>query len=212
MPTFLKYALIVATLLALVPPAVIARLQVMHSDKPRVHLVQDMDNQPKFRAQARNPLFADTRAMRPIVPGTIARGELFEDDHLHRGIVEAQWATRFPPSLAVDMPFMQRGQERFNIYCTPCHGYAGYGNGLVNQRAMQLLNIGANGTTWVQAKSLHEDAIRAQPPGQIFNTITNGIRTMSGYASQIPVEDRWAIAAYVKALQRSQTPQHADAD
>jgi len=115
------------------------------------------------------------------------------------------WATSFPPQVQVNLDLVYRGQDRFNIYCTPCHGYAGYGDGMVNERAMDLVNLGLNGTTWVQPKSVHEQLIREQPVGQTFNTITNGVRNMSGYAAQIPTEDRWAIVAYVKALQRSQT-------
>ena len=107
------------------------------------------------------------------------------------------------------MDLLERGQGRFNIYCTPCHGYAGYGDGMVNERAQLIIGNSdpaiVKGTTWVQPKSLHEQLISEQPIGQLFNTIKNGVRTMSGYGAQIPVADRWAIVAYVKALQRSQT-------
>jgi mono/diheme cytochrome c family protein len=81
---------------------------------------------------------------------------------------------------------------------------AGYGDGIVNKRGMELMNLGTNGTAWVQPKSIHDADVREQPPGQIYNSITNGVRTMPAYGSQIPVPDRWAIVAYVKALQRSQ--------
>jgi mono/diheme cytochrome c family protein len=86
----------------------------------------------------------------------------------------------------------------------PCHGESGYGDGIIHQRADQLVRTGTNGTEWVQPKSLHEQLIREQPVGQIFNSITNGIRTMPAYDAQIPTADRWAIVAYVEALQRSQ--------
>lgn len=204
MPKSFKYALMMIVVLAMVPPALIARLRAVPSEKPPVHIVWDMDFQPKWQAQQENPLFADLRAMRPLVPGTVARGKLWPDEHLHLGVVNGQWAKGFPASVTVDMKLLARGQDRFNIYCTPCHGFAGYGDGMVHQRAQELVSSGINGTQWVAPKSLHEDAIRQQPPGQIFNTISNGVRNMSGYASQIPIEDRWAIAAYVKALQRSQ--------
>ena len=190
--------------LAMIPPALIARSRAVTSPRPRIHLIQDMDNQPKFRAQQANPLFLDGRAMRPPVPGTVARGELDEDDHFVRGRIGNQWAARLPDQIEVNMALLKHGRERFNIYCQPCHGLAGYGDGIVNQRAMQLVETATNGTVWVQPKSLHEEAIRTQPVGQIFNTITNGIRNMPRYDSQIPVEDRWAIVAYVQALQRSQ--------
>lgn len=206
LPKGFKYALLVLMLLALVPPALIARARVMKSSKTRIHLIQDMDDQPKYKTQTHNSLFEDRRAMRPVVPGTVARGELWEDDHHFRGLVNGQWATTFPTQLEVNPLFLQRGQDRFTIYCTPCHGQAGYGDGMINQRGMALTMQGVNGSTWVAAKSLHEETIRTQPPGQIFSTVTNGIRNMAGYASQIPVDDRWAIVAYVKALQLSQNP------
>ena len=203
-----KIAIIITTILIAlgsIPFALAAMARAVPSSHTRIHIIQDMDNQPKFRAQHANPLFADGRAMRPLVAGTVARGQLEADDHYNRGVVDNDWATTFPPQVQVNLDLVYRGQDRFNIYCTPCHGYAGYGDGMINQRAMDLVNLGLNGTTWVQPKSVHEQAIREQPVGQTFNTITNGVRNMSGYAAQIPTEDRWAIVAYVKALQRSQT-------
>ncbi len=202
-----KIAVVIMTILIVIgsiPFALAAMARAVPSARTRIHIIQDMDNQPKFRAQHANPLFADGRAMRPPVAGTIARGRLEADDHFDRGVVDNGWATTFPPQVQVNLELMYRGQDRFNIYCTPCHGYAGYGDGMVNQRAMELVKVGRNGTTWVQPKSVHERLIREQPLGQTFNTITNGVRNMSGYAAQIPTEDRWAILAYVKALQRSQ--------
>ncbi len=203
-----RIALIITTILIAlgsVPFALAAMDRAVPSSRTRIHIIQDMDNQPKFRAQHANPLFADGRAMRPPVAGTVARGRLEADDHYYRGVVDGAWATTFPPRVQVNLDLVHRGQDRFNIYCTPCHGYAGYGDGMVNQRAMELVNRSVNGTTWVQPKNMHEQLIREQPIGQTFNTITNGVRNMSGYAAQIPTEDRWAIVAYVKALQRSQT-------
>ncbi len=224
MPKWFMASILILITLALLPFAVIARMRAINSREPRIHYIQDMDNQPKFRAQApswsrirddadktKEYLFVDERAMRPQVPGTVARGELNEDDHYYRGVVGEGWATTFPQQVTVDMDLLHRGHERFNIYCTPCHGYAGYGDGMVSVRAIQLVDAGTNarGTTWVAPKNMHEELIRDQPIGQTFNTITNGVRNMAGYASQIPVADRWAIVAYVKALQRSQ---NADAD
>ncbi len=200
---FITIALLLITAAA-VPPALIAQARAVRSSKPRVHLIHDMDNQPRFEAQHANALFADGRAMRPPVPGTVARGELRADDHFYLGVVGGQWATAFPAKVEVTVQLMERGRERFNIYCQPCHGAAGYGDGMVNKRAMELLNLGTNGTTWVEPKSIHEQQIREQPVGQIFNSITNGVRNMPPYGPQILVADRWAIVAYVKALQRSQ--------
>ena len=204
----MRVTLIITTILislGSLPFGLAAMARAMPSARTRIHIIQDMDNQPKFRAQHANTLFADGRAMRPPVTGTVARGRLEADDHYNRGVVNDGWATTFPPQVRVDPDLVRRGRERFNIYCTPCHGYAGYGDGLVNQKAMELMSRGVNGTTWVQPKNIHEQLIREQPLGQTFNTITNGVRTMSGYAAQIPTEDRWAIVAYVKALQRSQS-------
>jgi mono/diheme cytochrome c family protein len=203
-PKAIRYAILIVILLAMIPPALIAQLRAVNSKSPRVHPILDMDNQPKFRAQHANPLFVDGRAMRIQVEDTVARGGLQEDDHLYLGVRDNAWATVFPPQVSVDMPLLERGRERFDIYCLPCHGAAGYGDGIVNKRAMELMNLGTNGTTWVQPKSIHDADVRDQPVGQIYNSITNGVRTMPAYGSQIPVPDRWAIVAYVKALQRSQ--------
>lgn len=232
MPKFLIYSGLVLIVLALIPPAVIARMRAKNTDQRRIHYIQDMDNQVKLRAQHASPsfmigeertfLFEDQRGMRPLIPGTIARGELQEDDAYYRGFVRGvdaetglaanQWVDRFPAPVEVDMALMERGRERFDIFCQPCHGLAGYGDGIINKRAMELQATGVGGTTWVQAKSLHDQDIREQPIGQLFNTITNGVRTMAGYASQIPVDDRWAIVAYVTALQRSQHAHPGDVD
>ena len=194
----------------LIPPAMIAQFRAMNSSKPRIHFIQDMDNQPRFEAQHASALFADGRAMRPPVAHTVARDQLWEDDHFQRGIVSGQWATTFPSQLSVTLEMIEYGRQRFGIYCTPCHGVAGYGDGIVNKRALELVNLGLNGSTWVQPKSLHEQAIREQPLGQLFNSITNGVRNMPPYGPQIPVADRWAIISYVKALQRSQSPNQRD--
>ena len=202
--------------LLLIPPAAVAYIRSQTSPGRPVHLVWDMDVQAKYKPQEGNPLFADGRAARPIVAGTIAMGEANLDTHRTEGVTgaSAEWATTLPKGLEADATFMKRGQERFNIYCSPCHGYAGFGDGMVNRRAMALLTntLGpVDGTTWTQAKNLHEDQIRAQPIGQIYHSLTFGIRSMAGYSAQIPTEDRWAIAAYVKALQRSQNASPADA-
>ncbi len=210
MPKIFFYGSLVLICLAMIPPALIARARAVNSPLPRIHPIQDMDNQPKFRAQHQSSIFADGRAMRPTVPNTVARGELREDDHYWRGVAGGKWAEAFPPRVDVTLELLERGRERFNIYCQPCHGLAGYGDGMIDRRAMELVNRGVNGTAWVQPKSLHEPQIREQPVGQIFNSISNGVRTMPAYGPQIPVADRWAIVAYVKALQRSQNAELSD--
>jgi len=205
--------LLIGGCLALIPPLVFARMRATPSPNRPIHIFYDMDFQPKFKTQAGNPIFADGRAMRPPVEGTVARGESYVDTHMYEGVSGGQWATALPAPMKLDAATLARGRQRFDIYCSACHGYAGFGDGAVNQRAMELVtnaNGPVNGTQWVAAKSLHDDTTRNQPMGQLFNTITHGIRNMAGYASQIPVEDRWAIAAYVKALQLSQDAAAAD--
>ncbi len=116
---------------------------------------------------------------------------------LTTGRVGESWVDAIP--VGVDGAFVRRGRERYDIYCSPCHGLAGFGDGMVAKRADELLE-----GTWTPPSSLHTDLIRGRPAGHIFNTISNGIRNMPAYGPQIPVEDRWAIVAYVRALQRSQ--------
>ncbi len=203
MPKILFRTALVVILLAMIPPMVIARSRVAKSAQPRIHILQDMDNQPKFRAQHATTLFNDQRAMRPPVEGTVARGALDLDDHFERGLSETGvWVTSLPSQVPLTEETLVRGQERFNIYCAPCHAESGDGNGIVHRRAMKWMERGE--ATWVQPTSLFDVQRRVQSVGQIYNTITHGIRTMPAYQSQIPTHDRWAIAAYVKTLQRSQ--------
>jgi len=197
MPRWLTYSLLVLVALSFVPLALIMRARATTSAKPRIHIIQDMDNQPKYGAQNRNPIFADRRAMRPPVAGTVARGTVLGDEGLTAGRFGEGWVETIP--LRVDSNILQRGRERYDIFCSPCHGLAGYGDGMVAKRADELLE-----GTWTPPTSFHTDLIRGRAPGQLFNTISNGIRNMPAYGPQIPVEDRWAIVAYVKALQRSQ--------
>jgi mono/diheme cytochrome c family protein len=212
-----RAALIVLLLLgslALVPFACIARARAVRSPSPRLHLVPDMDNQGRFKAQQPNPLFADRRAMRRPVQGTVARGMLKQDDHLYRGLVNGEYATELPPLSdlselsgrpgTVERPrtlrwLLDRGRQRYEITCAPCHGLAGYGDGVVSRRAEQLQQ-----GTWVPPSSFHDEPAASRPVGHVFNTITHGIRNMPAYGTQVPVEDRWASVAYVRALQRSQ--------
>ncbi len=221
-PTTVVGFMVITTVLALLPFALIAKARASKSPKPHFHIIPDMDFQAKAKTQTRTSNFPDLRASRVPVSGTVPRGELRADSHFYRGILEtvvrtveigedgqevvtettqSSWAETFPetPSFSPDRAAMQRGQERFNIYCQPCHGAAAYGDGIVHQRSLQVPSEG-----WAQPSNLHLETIVGQPHGQIFNTISNGIRTMHGYAQQIPVEDRWAIVLYLRALQRSQ--------
>lgn len=197
LPGWLKTSLAGVTVLALVPLAMFAARRGATTDELPVHLVNDMDFQPKYRAQSANAFFADGRAMRPDAAGTVARGELAEDVTLATGKRGETWTEVMP--LAVTPELMARGHERFAIFCTPCHGTAGYGDGLVALRAKDLQEA-----NWVPPASLHDPLVRTRSVGQLFDTVRNGVRTMPGYARQMPLEDSWAIVAYVRALQRSQ--------
>ncbi|UCD76169.1 MAG: cytochrome c [Phycisphaerales bacterium] len=212
MPRPLVVITLIVIAAALLPPAIIAVMRTSRTATPRIHFVQDMDNQGKFRAQHENPRFPDGRAMRPAVEGTIAVGEPRTDSHYYFGRVGEEWAPAFPAQVRVNESLMERGRARFNIYCQPCHGLSGYGDGIVDQLARDLLvnsRLG-KGTMWVRPRNLHEELIRSQTVGEIFNTITNGKANMQPYGAQIPVEDRWAIVAWVRALQRSQNAELAD--
>lgn len=207
-PAFLKHVNLVAALLAIIPLALIWMARNNKSDKPRIHIIQDMDNQERFKYQQATALFADGRASRPRVAGAVARGDNQEDSHYWHGLVNGDYATTFPthdPRIRISEEFIRRGQQRFEVYCAPCHGYDGRGTGAVNARAVELANANGAGPggAWVTAQDLHDADRKARPVGNLFNTITNGVRTMPSYGDQIPVEDRWAIVAYVKALQRS---------
>jgi mono/diheme cytochrome c family protein len=195
---------IITVLLALLPLFWIARGRVTQSPLPRMHVVPDMDNAISYKRQEANPLFADGRAMRAPVEGTVARGRLMDDEHYYTGIVDNTWASSFPEAVTLDRAFLDRGRERYEIYCTPCHGVSGYGNGPVARRADALLQA-----TWVPPSSMHDDLVRSRTPGHLFNSITQGVRTMPAYGSAVPVDDRWAIVGYIRALQRSQ---HATID
>jgi mono/diheme cytochrome c family protein len=197
------WVLLSLSVFALLPVALIVRARTSHTTEPRLHVFPDMDSQPKYKTQRGNPLFADTRAMRPPVEGTVARGRLHADDYLYRGIENGEWAAGFP--MAVTHELMDRGRQRFDIYCAPCHGMAGYGDGIVARTAEGL----AEGT-WVQPSSYHTDLVKSRRPGHIFNTITHGIRNMPPYGFRIEPEDRWAIVAYVQALQLSQQAEISD--
>lgn len=199
-PAWMKRFAVIGCFVALIPPLLAVRARVTKSDSPRIHLVPDMDNQKKFKAQAANPLFADGRAMRPQVDGTVARGQLVANTHLTTGFVDGTYATTFP--MPVTRALLDRGRTQYGVYCAVCHGESGYGDGAVSRRADQLMLAGK--ALWVPPTSYHTGDPLTREVGHLFNTITNGIRTMPAYSDQISAEDRWAIVAYVKALQRSQ--------
>jgi len=198
MPRWLISIVVILVALSWIPIALALRARTTKSTEPRYHFVQDMDNQPKVKTQSRLMLFADQRGMRPPVPGTVARGSVIDDPAFELGKTEdGDWIDAIP--VEVSMALLERGRQRFDIYCSPCHGLAGYGDGMVAKRADQLQE-----GTWTPPTSFHTDLVRTRPDGHLFNTISNGIRNMPSYGSQIPVDDRWAIVAYVRALQKSQ--------
>ena len=158
-----------------------------------------MEHQPKLRPQSASVFFADGRADRVPPAHTVARGMLREDDHLYRGKDAAgAFAGGMPVGLTVDLNFVQRGRDRYQIYCAPCHGANGDGNGITKRYGM-----GATPT-------YHDPLLRSMPDGEIFNTITNGKNTMLPYADKLAPEDRWAVVSYVRALQRAQQGTAAD--
>jgi mono/diheme cytochrome c family protein len=210
-PVFwIVFILVLGAVVSWLPLSIIAKRRFSTSDKPRISIFQDMAQQPKYRPQATSKIFADGRAMREPEPGTVAFGDVQEDDHYYRGYTLTESAQQqgqfvpiyykgFPKEVTVDENFIKRGQQRFNIYCAPCHGEDGYGQGTIHLRALELQQ-----TTWVPPTSMHSDTVREREDGRLFYFITHGIRNMPSYGKQIPVKDRWAIVAYVRALQLSQ--------
>ncbi len=151
---------------------------------------QDMHDQPKYKGLRRSEFFDDRRVARPLPEGTIARGFLREDAKFFQGKDGNEPVKEFP--LPVNAALLKRGQQRFNIYCTPCHGYSGDGKGIIPGRGAK------------QPPSYHLDRLREAPPGYFYDIITNGFGAMYDYSSQIQdPRDRWAIVAYIRVLQRS---------
>ena len=161
------------------------------SEDPPIHIIPDMDHQGKFKAQAENTFFADGRAMRPLVEGTLAQGQLHEDPGPWTGKnPDGSYLSR--PPATVDEKLLARGEERFNIYCAPCHDKSGSGRGLVVQHGYPL------------PTNLASEHTRGLKDGEIFEIASNGVRNMPGYRTQIPAADRWAIVTWVRVIQRSQ--------
>src|SRR5215470_7128914 len=155
------------------------------------HLVQDMATQPKNRPLSPSTFFADGRSERPLVENTVVRGSIADDD-----LFVPKDSNAFP--LPVNRDLLDRGEERYKIFCTPCHGLQGDGNGMISMRGMK------------HPPSFHQDRLRQTPNGYFYDNITNGFGAMYGYSAQIPPRDRWAIIAYVRALQLSRNAKVAD--
>jgi mono/diheme cytochrome c family protein len=155
------------------------------------YLKQDMANQPKNRPLSPSPFFEDGRSERPLVENTVARGALANDE-----LFVPKDSNAFP--LPVDLALLERGEERYKIFCSPCHGLQGDGNGMVAMRGMK------------RPPPYHQDRLRQAPNGYFYDNITNGFGQMLGYSAQIPPRDRWAIIAYIRALQLSRNAKVAD--
>ena len=155
-----------------------------------------MHDQPRFEPLEASTQFDDGRSARPRVPGTVARGEREYDAHLLDGRVNGELATTFPLEITADV--LARGRERYDIHCSACHDRAGTGQGIVVERGLK------------QPASFHVERLRKVPPGYVFDVITRGFGAMYDMADRIPPDDRWAITAYVRVLQRSQNAKLAD--
>ena len=149
----------------------------------------DMYDQPKFKPLSANRFFADSMASRPLVDGTVARGDAERDELLYTGRINGKVADVFPFPITRDV--LTRGQDRYNVFCSPCHSKLGDGRGMIVQRGFPA------------PVSYHADSIRSKPVGFYFDVITNGYGKMFNYASSVSVRDRWAIIAYIRALQES---------
>lgn len=157
---------------------------------------QIMASEPRYEPLEPSDFFPDGMSARPPVPGTVARGRLGTDVLLMTGEANGQESTELP--FPATRPVLERGRQRFDIYCAPCHGRAGYGDGMIVQRG------------FLPPPSYHIDRLRQAPIGHFFRVMTYGFGAMPQYAKQIAVEDRWAIAAYIRALQLSQHAAVAD--
>ena len=156
----------------------------------------DMHVQPYYRPLTKSDFFADGRSSRLPVDGTVARGDLRDDTYFYTGKVNGNLGDTMPYPLTKEV--LDRGRDRFNVYCTPCHGRVGDGNGFIPSRGLR------------HPPSYHIDRLRKVPLAYFFDVMTNGFGVMQDYSAQIPPRDRWAIAAYVRALQLSQNVNSAE--
>jgi mono/diheme cytochrome c family protein len=171
------------------------------STRPPIEVFPDMDHQAKYKPQASSKFFADGRADRPLPPGTVPFGRsaaqadpafLKADDFHYEGkLADGTFGRGFPAALEITGAFVERGQNRYQIYCAPCHGTLGDGNGITKSYGM------------LTTPTYHDDRLRGMAEGEIYNTITHGKNTMMGYADKLSPDDRWAVVAYVRALQRA---------
>ncbi len=160
------------------------------SSKPPIHLNPNMDTQPKYKAQAESKFFDNGAAMQTPIEGTVAMGRFRDGDAFYSGKDEKGNFVKNVP-MTVSMSSLMEGQERYDIFCSPCHSRVGDGKGIMIKRG------------YVPPPTFHDDRIRNMPDGQLYDVITNGVRNMPSYRHQIPPDDRWKIVLYLRALQRS---------
>lgn len=194
----MRYAYLVTFFLVVLTVGVLG-FRGCTTTRPPLEVFPDMDRQPKYMPQGESKFFADGRADRPLPAGVIARGSLRADTALYQGKDARNELVRgIPASLTVDATFLGRGRDRYMIYCAPCHGSLGDGNGITKSYGM-----GATPT-------FHDERLRTVPEGHLYDVITNGKGNMLPYADKLEPQDRWAVVAYVRALQRSQHGTVAD--
>lgn len=198
------------SILALLGASALAGCVGDTSKEPPIVPIRNMYNQPRYDSQSKAPFFADGRTMRPQVEGTVAYEADAEFSHATgRTDDNAGWVLEVPAPIVERSGGMaalvERGEQRYGIYCAPCHGDSGDGRGVVALRADAL------GASALLPPTLHDERLRHIPDGQLFATITNGIRNMPAYRQSVPQDDRWAIVSYVRALQLSQASLPAQA-
>ncbi len=226
LPLWMHGVAAILTCASFIPLSLAFKGRFAPSEKPRYHVWPDMDFQRKAKTQTGWEGFGDGRAMRLPPEGTVAEGELRDDVELYGGVAQGStmpekvahdqlskdaslaWLTGFPAALEVDQAFLERGQERYGIYCSMCHGQQGDGIGTV---ALRAKSIDAARDGWIAPKALTSDVAKGYSNGELFHIASNGISTMKGYIAQVPAKDRWAIIAYVRALQATQGLHQSDA-
>lgn len=211
-PPFLFWQIVVMlTAIALIPISMVFKASFSISDAEPIRLDHGMAYQQKVKAQSKAPegVFHDDGTTLPYLEGTVRFGTS-EDEHFDKGKVNGQFVNGFPARIKARLNnevdaqvMMARGQRQFGIYCSVCHGSAGYGDGMVHRVATDRA-AGGDLSLWVPPKSMHDPLIASKPDGEIFDTITNGKNKMLGYGFRVTPEDRWAIVLYVRALQKSQ--------
>jgi mono/diheme cytochrome c family protein len=192
----MRYAYLVLAILCTVLVSLLGMRGSAFNKPPRQVFPDDifpqMTNQAKYLPQSASPFFADGRTDRPVPAGTVARDTIIDDDLLATGkLANGDFLRGIPAAIAIDARLLARGQDRFNIYCQPCHGALGDGNGITKHYGM--------GAT----SGYYDDRLRRMPEGELFDTITHGKNTMLTYADKLAPQDRWAVVAYVRALQRA---------